>query len=258
MPKAQSPFAMAGFVQRFLARALLAAIATCGAVSAHAADAAQVADWAGTYVLEGQGEVAASLQLDRGGRFRLAMSYGAVDTEAQGSWALRGDRLVLTTDAPGEPSFSWAQDQAAQAEHCMGGYGAPDKPPVVLVACVATPDAGLAWENVEVTAHFSNGRSRSGLTTRHGQLGFLARAQAEWQGATVQRLTVSYPRGGVPAQTFTVPPGARTAVIRLEPGRLTKPAAGQLTFAVKGAVPQKAALEMLSPGGEAAGTFRRR
>ena len=33
---------------------------------------------------------------------------------------------------------------------------------------------------------------------RMRQLGFLARTEAEWQGATVQRLTVSYPRGGVP------------------------------------------------------------
>lgn len=244
-------------LRRLLIRAVLAAIGPCSTLPAHAADAARAADVAGTYVLEGQREVAASLHLDRGGRFRFAMSYGAVDTEAQGSWVLRGDRLVLSTDAPGEPSFSWAEDQEAQAEHCMGGYGAPDKPPLVLVACVATPDAGLAWENMEVTAHFSNGRSRSGLTTRHGQLGFLARTEAEWQGATVQRLTVSYPRGGVPAQTFAVPPGARTAVIRLEPGRLLKPAAEQLTFAVKGAAPP-AALEMLSPGGEAAGVFRRR
>lgn len=252
-------------VVRGLGRGLLGVMVAGAVMAAQAAEGTAAAagrDLAGTYVLEGQREAAASLTLAADGRFRFAMSYGAVDTDARGTWTRQGNRLVLTTDAPPEPSFSWAEDQAAQAEQCMGGYASPERPPVLLVACVATPDQGLAWENVEVTAHFTNGRSRSGLTTRHGQLGFLARTEPEWQGAQVERLTVSYPRGQVAPQSFPVPPGARTAVIRLEPGRLTRPAAEQLTFE---ALPPAAgpgapvdALTILSPDGTAAGIFRRR
>ncbi|MBI5334578.1 MAG: hypothetical protein HZB72_08340 [Burkholderiales bacterium] len=241
-----------------LHRSLLLA---CAVMLSRAAFAAPTPDVVGTYVLEGQREMVASLRLERDGRFRLAMSYGAVDTDAQGRWEVageRGDRLVLTTDAPAEPSFAWIEDQASHAERCMGGYRDPSRPPVILVACVVTPDAGLVWENMQVTAHFSNGLSRSGLTTRHGQLGFLARTEAQWQGATVDRLTVSYPRGSVPPQTFPVPPGARTVVVQFNPGRLTSPPAEQITFAVKGPRPEAAALEMLAPDGSSSGTFRRR
>lgn len=109
-----------------------------------------------------------------------------------------------------------------------------------------------------MTAHFTNGRSRSGLTTRHGQLGFLARTEPEWQGAQVERLTVSDPRGSIPAQTFSVPPGARTAVIRLEPGRLTQPAAEQLSFDVQSSGSRIETLDLLSSDGSPAGRFRRR
>lgn len=244
-----------------LHRPLLLALTACAVVLGLAAPAACAPNMVGTYVLEGQRETVASLRLESDGRFQMAMSYGAVDTDAQGRWELsgeRGDRLVLTTDTPGEPSFAWAEDQAALAERCMGGYGNPGQPPLALVACVSTPDAGLVWENMQVTAHFSNGMSRSGLTTRHGQLGFLARPEPQWKGAIVERLTVSYPRGAVPAQTFAVPPGARTAVIQFDPGRLTAPPAERITFAVKHSGAEAATLELLAPDGSSIGTFRPR
>lgn len=244
-----------------LHRLLLLKLTACAVMFGPAAFAGPTPDVVGTYVLQGQREMVASLRLERDGRFRMAMSYGAVDTDAQGRWEVtgeRGDQLVLTTDAPAEPSFAWAEDQSALAERCLGGYGDPSRPTVALVACVVTPDAGLVWENMQVTAHFSNGLSRSGLTTRHGQLGFLARTEPQWQGAVVERLTVSYPRGAVPAQTFAVPPAARTAVIQFDPGRLTAPPAERITFAVKPSGSEAATLKMLAPDGSSGGTFRRR
>jgi hypothetical protein len=58
---------------------------------------AQSASLAGIYD-GGQMEIAAGLELKPDGRFRYMLSYGALDEEAAGKWAMSGDRVLLTSD----------------------------------------------------------------------------------------------------------------------------------------------------------------
>jgi hypothetical protein len=66
--------------------------------------AAQPASLVGTYD-GGQMEIAAGLELRADGRFNYAMSYGALDEEAAGRWALSGDRVLLTSNPVVAPRF---------------------------------------------------------------------------------------------------------------------------------------------------------
>ena len=64
----------------------------------------QPASLAGTY--DGsQMEIAAGLELKPDGRFRYALSYGALDEGAAGKWVLSGDRVLLTSDPIVAPRF---------------------------------------------------------------------------------------------------------------------------------------------------------
>lgn len=72
----------------------LACALVCGAA---APASAQPVSLAGTY--DGrQMEMAAALELTPDGRFRYALSYGALDEEAAGRWAVSGNRVLLTGD----------------------------------------------------------------------------------------------------------------------------------------------------------------
>src|SRR5437868_116655 len=53
----------------------------------------------------GQMEIAAGLELKADGRFRYALSYGALDEEAAGRWQVSGDRVFLTSDPVVAPRF---------------------------------------------------------------------------------------------------------------------------------------------------------
>ena len=87
---------------RLLHRALALAFAlTCAAA---APIRAQPAGLAGTY--DGrQMEMATGLELKPDGRFRYALSYGALDEEAAGRWTASGDRVILTSDPVRAPRF---------------------------------------------------------------------------------------------------------------------------------------------------------
>ena len=50
-------------------------------------------------------EIAAGLELRADGRFRYALSYGALDEQAAGTWEARGDRVLLTSDLVTPPRF---------------------------------------------------------------------------------------------------------------------------------------------------------
>ncbi len=64
----------------------------------------------GTY--EGnQAEIAAALQLQPGGRFRYALTYGALDEQAQGRWEEKDGAVLLTTEPrPTAPAFPVVSD----------------------------------------------------------------------------------------------------------------------------------------------------
>ncbi|MBS0409315.1 MAG: hypothetical protein JSR86_05330 [Proteobacteria bacterium] len=86
-----------------LAGALFAGGALWGERTA-AAPAVTRAALAGAYD-GGQMEIAAGLELGADGRFRYALSYGALDEEARGRWEVDGDRVVLTSDPVTDPKF---------------------------------------------------------------------------------------------------------------------------------------------------------
>ena len=71
---------------------------------AFAAPVARAASLIGTYD-GGQMEIAAGLELKADGRFRYALSYGALDEEAAGRWTTSGDRVFLTSDLVTPPRF---------------------------------------------------------------------------------------------------------------------------------------------------------
>src|SRR5438874_10767635 len=53
----------------------------------------------------GQMEIAAGLELRADGRFRYALSYGALDEEAAGRWTVGGSTVLLTSDPVRAPRF---------------------------------------------------------------------------------------------------------------------------------------------------------
>jgi hypothetical protein len=53
-----------------------------------------------------QTEIAAGLQLSTDGRFRYALSYGALDESAEGRWSERDCVLYLTSDPVKAPEFA--------------------------------------------------------------------------------------------------------------------------------------------------------
>jgi hypothetical protein len=63
-----------------------------------------------------QMEVAAGLELKANGRFRYALSYGAVDEEGEGDWTFDGNTVRLTSNPmPKRPSFELVRDDPAPA-----------------------------------------------------------------------------------------------------------------------------------------------
>jgi hypothetical protein len=78
-----------------------------------AAPASDAPSYAGLYEVR-QMEVAGGLELKLDGKFRYALSYGAVDEEGQGNWTSDGKTVRLTSDPmPKAPSFELLRDDPA-------------------------------------------------------------------------------------------------------------------------------------------------
>ena len=61
-----------------------------------------------------QMEVAGGLELKAGGKFRYALSYGAVDEEGEGDWTSDGKTVRLTSNPmPKGPTFELVRDDPA-------------------------------------------------------------------------------------------------------------------------------------------------
>lgn len=83
----------AGFAAAFLAMTMIANNATAGEPPL-----------AGVYD-GGQTELAAGLELHADGRFHYALSYGALDEEAAGTWSQEDGAILLTSDPVTPPRF---------------------------------------------------------------------------------------------------------------------------------------------------------
>jgi hypothetical protein len=101
-------------------------------------------DLAGLYD-GGQTEMAAILALEPDGRFRYALSYGALDERAEGDWRREGDRVLLTSDPVQPPRFDLVEIGA-------GPEGA------LLVTLVAPR---LPVQLFDVKAGFADGRTET-------------------------------------------------------------------------------------------------
>ena len=186
-------------------------------------------DLAGRYYLHGVHEVGSELVLGTDGRFSFGLSYGAVDQEAQGSWKRDGDEVVLRTDSPPPAGFSLGE----VSDQLLDAYGTEPDKPTLLAVQVTTPRLGLVWSNMQITAEFSNGLTRSGMTGRRGLLGFLARTDGPWQGAVIRRVSVAYPAGNVAAQWFDIDSKkVRGVAVHFEPGDLATSAFKTASFHV--------------------------
>ncbi|MCJ2177115.1 hypothetical protein [Novosphingobium album (ex Hu et al. 2023)] len=62
-----------------------------------------------------QTEMAAHLELGEDGRYRYALSYGAVDEYSQGTWTSTGSSIVLTSDPVEAPRFDFLGEKARAA-----------------------------------------------------------------------------------------------------------------------------------------------
>jgi hypothetical protein len=74
-----------------VALCLLAAATASGPVMAQPTSLSGVYDG-------GQMEIAAALELKPDGRFNYALSYGALDEQAEGRWTVSGDRVLLSSN----------------------------------------------------------------------------------------------------------------------------------------------------------------
>lgn len=69
--------------------------------------------FAGLYEIH-QMEMAGALELNASGHFRYALSYGAVDEEAEGDWTVDDGKVLLTSDPmPKAPDFEVVRDERA-------------------------------------------------------------------------------------------------------------------------------------------------
>lgn len=84
-------------------------------IAAAPADPAHPAALVGEY--DGhQMEMGAGLELKADGRFRYALSYGALDEEAQGSWVADRETVVLTSDHVTPPRFTLVEQKTGPAK----------------------------------------------------------------------------------------------------------------------------------------------
>lgn len=95
------------------------------ALAAPAVHAAAPKCLAGSYD-GGAPEIAAGLLLSPDGRFRYALSYGALDEQAQGRWESDGLKIFLTSDPVTPPSFTLVSETTAPEGEFRLALDVPD------------------------------------------------------------------------------------------------------------------------------------
>ncbi|MCT2400695.1 hypothetical protein [Novosphingobium mangrovi (ex Huang et al. 2023)] len=91
-----------------IAALLVCGVLLPGTVMAGPETAAIAGQYNGT-----QMEMAVHLELGEDGRYRYALSYGAVDEYSQGTWTSTGSAIVLTSDPVDAPRFDFLGEKAA-------------------------------------------------------------------------------------------------------------------------------------------------
>ena len=101
----------------------------------------------------GQTETAAGLELLPDGRFRYALSYGALDERAEGRWHAVGDEVILDSDPVRAPGFA-----------LIGQYGALRGEARIMLDV----PPGIAVQYFEATLLFADGGAIDGRLSDEG------------------------------------------------------------------------------------------
>jgi len=111
-----------------------------------------------------QMEVAAGLELKPNGKFRYALSYGAVDEEGEGDWTSDGKTVRLTSNPmPKGPTFELVRDDPAPKGQVWMTFDKASFKWTGRVDAIATV-LGMSGKGL-VTASSSDGRVESGGRT---------------------------------------------------------------------------------------------
>lgn len=117
--------ARAAVVARRNMPAVVGSIVLVLAAASTAPAVAQSTSLVGTYD-GGQMEIAAGLELRADGRFRYALSYGALDEEAAGTWTVSGSQVLLTSDPSVAPRFVLVSRSRSGDERLQIGLDVPE------------------------------------------------------------------------------------------------------------------------------------
>lgn len=114
--------------------------------------AAAPAPVAGLYELSGVREAAGGLELRADGSFRYALTYGALDEQAEGRWRQEGARILLTTvPTPRPPAFTRAAAEPGD--------------PASFELLIENP-AGQPIDNIEVLVMLADGTEHRAQSQR--------------------------------------------------------------------------------------------
>lgn len=163
-----------------------------------------------------QVEIAAALYLGGDGRFEYALSYGALDERAAGSWRVEDGGVVLDSDPVVAPRFVLLGDAPGRGRSFELALEVPE---------------GLPSELFFAELVLSDGTTRA-----------RALNEGRWRIAVPRRKTaesvrVVFPLYQVDSGPIAVPPGAQALRLAFEPGELGKVAfAGEALRAEDGAL----------------------
>ena len=167
----------------------------------------------------GQMEVAAGLRLSADGHFMYALSYGALDEQAEGSWQRDGDCAVLTSEPVTPPEFRVAQSDAIAARELRIALQAP---------------GGISPQYFDYTLIMADGSERIEQMQDDGVIAELA------DGEVARAVVLTLPLFDLRSQPFDFPEtGGLDLVVAFDPNDL-----GKVAFAAERLCPEKQGLRL--------------
>lgn len=162
-----------------------------------------------------QTELATRLLLRPDGRFQYALSYGALDEQAQGRWVETDDAVLLTTEpAPKPPRFAVVSDVPSADGAIHVGLADPDL---------------LQGSSLTMVVRYEGEMTPAYLEAEEdGRLPVP-------QGKTVVELVPDLPVYPIPLSFHPLKPGGRTIVFRFEPNDIGVAAFAGERLAIEGA-----------------------
>ncbi|MBL0334014.1 MAG: hypothetical protein IPP73_01380 [Chitinophagaceae bacterium] len=73
----------------------------------------------GEYYLQGVTEMASGFKLDENGRFDFFFSYGALDRQGRGTWAVKNGQVVFNSDQPATADFTLLEKSQGDHEEIL-------------------------------------------------------------------------------------------------------------------------------------------